>query len=291
MWIAGALLILLNISSWAQVPTYTCDLRNLTQVSCNVFEFDVFIRRTGSFVFKLAQFQIGIIMNSALVNGGTITITPVANSSTLTNLAQVPGPEKFSFDAAKSCIAVTPVAPPGAATASIISNTGFGTRYIRIRVMNSVPWPAQPPNLVWNFSLANGYWTKMFAYVGSINTDITVQASHTTNNMANNGTNFDPGIAPPVVQTVTGRTEVLIATSLELQGHLLVWLLHKTGSLTNCIKIQPLFPALSFMEELMELVVLVQIYPSATGRQVSTRLRLMFAVQDFSRHPLPFFHR
>ncbi|MBK7173709.1 MAG: T9SS type A sorting domain-containing protein [Bacteroidales bacterium] len=201
MFLVMGLLTLIGFRSVAQTPTYICSLRNDVQVSQTVYEFDVYIQRTGVNVFKLAQFQMGINVNPAIKNGGTITVEPVDGSSTLTNVAQVPGPEKFSFNDLKNCIIVTPVAPPGATTASIISNVAPGTKYIRIRVINSVPFATAQPNLTWSFSLTNGYQTKMFAYVGTINTDITVQASHTTTNLVN--PTLNPPL-PPTAYNVTG---------------------------------------------------------------------------------------
>ncbi|NVO18465.1 MAG: T9SS type A sorting domain-containing protein [Bacteroidetes bacterium] len=201
-WMITAFLMLSSsISSLAQNPTYICSLRNDVQVSQTEYQFDVYIQRTGPTVFKLAQFQMGINVNPAIKNGGTITVTSVIGTSTLTNTGQVPDDTKFSFNDTKNCIIVTPVSPPGAANASIISNVAPGTCFIRIRVSNSVPFGTAQPNLTWSFALANGYQTKMFAYVGSTNTDVTVQASHITSPLVNPILN--PPL-PPTAYAVTG---------------------------------------------------------------------------------------
>ncbi|MBK7173467.1 MAG: hypothetical protein IPH84_09575 [Bacteroidales bacterium] len=164
-------------------PTYTCKITNATQVSCNVYEFDVVLTRTATTVLRLAQFQLGILVNPAIIPaGGVINVSPVPGSSSTLNAAQRPGPDKFGYDATKNCIQVTPVAPPGWAGATVISNT-TGNRLARIRVACSLPFEVGTnPAHTWNFTLATGYPTKMFAYVGAspgVNTDITVQASHT----------------------------------------------------------------------------------------------------------------
>ncbi|MBK7028141.1 MAG: hypothetical protein IPH45_02580 [Bacteroidales bacterium] len=201
-WFLLLFLILLGFGIKAQSPTYNCRITNAAQVSCNVWEFDVVLQRTGTTVFKLAQFQMGINMNPAIIpSGGIINITPVPGSSQL-NASQQPGPEKFSYDAVKNCIIVTPVAPPGSAGASTISNLPAGTRLTRIRVGCNLAFnTALTPDPTWCWTLAQGYQTKMFAYVGVINTDITVQASHTY--VAPSNPTLTGGFPDPIAQTVT----------------------------------------------------------------------------------------
>ncbi|NVO20472.1 MAG: T9SS type A sorting domain-containing protein [Bacteroidetes bacterium] len=202
LWISSLLFMLISIGIKAQTPTYQCRITNAAQVSCNVYEFDVVMQRTGGTVLKLAQFQLGILLDPAIIpSGGIINVAPVPGSSELL-AAQQPGPEKFSFDATKNCIQVTPVAPPGAAGATIISNAAAGTRLTRIRVACTAAFnTGTNPNHTWNFVLSNGYQTKMFAYVGSTNTNITVNASHTLVAPANPV--FAGGFPDPIAQTVT----------------------------------------------------------------------------------------
>ena len=53
MFLVMGLLTLIGFRSVAQTPTYICSLRNDVQVSQTVYEFDVYIQRTGVNVFKL----------------------------------------------------------------------------------------------------------------------------------------------------------------------------------------------------------------------------------------------
>ncbi len=63
-WFTGLyLLLFVNVSGNAQ--TYSCRIKNSTQLSCNVFEFDVILQRTGSTALNLAIFQMGINVNPA----------------------------------------------------------------------------------------------------------------------------------------------------------------------------------------------------------------------------------
>ncbi len=189
----------------AQNPSYSCMLRNFTQPTCNVIEFDVYFRNTNASVeFRYAMCQLAITMNPALRNGGVISVTPISGTSELTNTTQIPQPPKFTYDTALNVILVTAVIPPGTYNnPSIISPSGLGTRYIRMRLMNSVPWVGQPHNLAWNFNMTIGLATKMFAYVNNLNTDITVQASHTMHSTVTSAT-INTSLPAPSMQTLTG---------------------------------------------------------------------------------------
>jgi hypothetical protein len=177
-WIAGALLMLLSISSWATNPTYSCKLTNAVQTSCNVWEFDVTIVRTGAAVFNLAQWQLGILMNPAIIPaGGVIDVAPVPGTSQINPLA-IPGTDQFGYDVTKNVILVTPT-PPSIAAQTVILNSP-AVRLYRIRVACSKAFvTGTSPNPTWNFLLPNGYQTKFFAFVAGTNVDITVPASHT----------------------------------------------------------------------------------------------------------------
>lgn len=207
--IATAFMLVMSISVWAQTPTYNCRIANAEQVSCNVYEFDVQMQRTGGTAFRMAMFQLGININPAIIPvGGIVNVTPIPGSSTISNPAQIPAADRFAFLPASNLIQVTPVSPPGYATASIIQfsiQPPNWTTLFRLRVACSLPWVGGlQTNPVWSFSLATGYQTKIFAYNLTYpydNTDITVQTSHTV------ATNGNPTLSnigvDPTAQTVT----------------------------------------------------------------------------------------
>ena len=197
------LLVLATTGLRAQNPTYLCELRNDIQVNANTYEFDLYLLRTGSTVFEYTSMQFGININSAVLNGGNLTVSLVGGTSEL-NSSQIPTAGKFSFNSLSNCIIMTGMAPPGAGSGTIISNSGIGTRVGRIRLTNSVNFASDTPNLTWSFSILNGYITKVNAYVGGIATDITVQASHTTSNLSN--ATLNPPPTPPSVGTITQPT-------------------------------------------------------------------------------------
>ena len=183
-----------GLRSQDQHPGYLCDLRNDIQVDIRTYEFDIYLLRTESTVFEYSSMQFGININSGARNGGTITVSLVSGSSEL-NVSQIPDPLKFSFDASKNSIIMTGTPGPGSGSGTIISNTGFGTRIGRIRLVNTANFGSVTPDLTWSFLLANGYATKVNAYIPS-SVDITVQASHTTSNLSNNILNAAPTVNP-----------------------------------------------------------------------------------------------
>ena len=217
LWILGLLLMLFtSISTNAANPTYACRITNEFQRSCNVIEFDVTLARTGSTVFQLAQFQLGILMNPAFIpSGGIVTVTPLAGSSQL-QANQIPGADKFNYVASTNCIIVTPVAPPGAGNGMLIPLTVTKLFTVRVScslpfVTGQTPFVASPATAPWNFSAATGYYaTKMFAYklTGSPatvqNVDITVVGSHSTTGVYN--TPIAGNFASPVAQHISTST-------------------------------------------------------------------------------------
>jgi hypothetical protein len=178
-WISGALLMLFSISSWATNPTYTMRITNAAQVSCNVWEFDVNMTR-GAVALNLAQWQLAIAMNPAIIpSGGVINVAPVPGSSSQLNVNAQPTPDLFSYIPTGNLIQVTPVSPTST-NYTTLPAAGTYIRLARIRVACSLPFvTGTTPNPAWNFSLPLGYATKIFALVSGTNVDITTPASHT----------------------------------------------------------------------------------------------------------------
>lgn len=201
----GLIVLLLqpSISVLAQNPGYQCKIANAVQVSCNVYEFDVTLNSTQpTNLMKLVNFQVGILVNPAIIPpGGEINIALVPGSSTIPNVNQRPGPEKFLYNSTTNCIQVAPVVPPGSANASTITMTGY--TLFRLRVACTLPFVAGTnPNHTWNFVFPPVYPTKVFAYIGTTNTDVTNPSSHILVAPANPV--FVGGFPDPIAQTVNG---------------------------------------------------------------------------------------
>src|SRR5205814_5369425 len=71
-------------------PYFTCYITNEVQVSPTVYQFDVYLLRTGSTPFQYAAGQWGITVNSAVVNGGSLTPSIVSGTTQLSNPSQAP---------------------------------------------------------------------------------------------------------------------------------------------------------------------------------------------------------
>lgn len=154
---------------WAQNPTYQLLLMNDTQVSSTVYEFNIYILRTGSTTFELASLQMIMKFNTG-ISSGTLTLTMNSGTSELNTLQQ-PTTMSVSGDELR----VNPRTPPGAGSGTVIPISP-GYRVGRFRVTSSVPFSAQSPNVDWK-NVENPY-TKVFAYVSSLNTEITDSTGH-----------------------------------------------------------------------------------------------------------------
>ena len=182
----GLILLLLQAEVFSQSPTYSCDIRNHSFVSGTVYEFDLFITRTGSTPLELANYQAGIQVNPALVNGGAITATIVDNTS---DLSAGQRPSSISFIPSSNCIRLAPMAAPRSiipgnqtsSTNGTLIPSGNGARICRIRLTNSLAFGNSPLSPVWSFTV-NPYNTVVSAFTGltdhKVNTVITNSADH-----------------------------------------------------------------------------------------------------------------
>ena len=202
----------------AQSPEYLCELRNDTRIDANTYEFDVYLLRTGTTAMEYAGMEFGINVNPVLRNGGLITVSYISGTSDLLS-AQIPADEDLSFNNAANCIEWSGTAHPGAGSGTIVSYVTPGTRIGRFRLSNSVPFASVTPDLSWNFLPETGRVTTVNAYVGALDSDITVQTSHTTLNLSNPCLNV-----PAQPEEITGPsmpcpgTEGLIYEVSEVQG-------------------------------------------------------------------------
>src|SRR5689334_9879253 len=108
-----------SLTSNAQAPTFDCYLTNDTFISPTIYQFDIYLLRTGTNVFEYGAGQWGINISSVCANGGSLTPSVVTGSSQLSNVSQVPSnvalPSTYCFNVAAK-------APPGSGHGSIISN-------------------------------------------------------------------------------------------------------------------------------------------------------------------------
>ncbi len=179
---------------------FNLTLANDVQTANNILEFDVYLLDTdGSNTFELAAVQAGIVVNSGIYNGGTITMSIVAGTSQLVAAQQ---PSSVVWSQAQNTIKLTPRTPPGAGSGSVLSSTAPGTRVCRLRITNTVAFTANSQaNLAFNFTISP-YPTKVFQYIGVTNTELTC----TTLNSFSNANNIvlNASATPPTAYAVTG---------------------------------------------------------------------------------------
>jgi len=180
------LMLVLSYKTLAQTPSgYVCSARNDSLLTSKVYEFDIYLQNTDPVnIFELATFQAGIIINSSIINGGTIIPSIVAGSSELVTVQQ---PTSISFSGSPSyCIRLAPKAGPGLGTGTIIPITSPGIRVVRIRLTNSKDFGQYSPNFVFNFT-PTPYNTIVSAYdqTTGLNVNITNQTFHTVSTMVN----------------------------------------------------------------------------------------------------------
>ncbi len=162
--------------------TYNFTIENDIQVTDRILEFDLYLLNTNPGTpFELSGVQAGITINPAIYNGGTISLSILAGTSEL-NTSQAP--TSVVWSQAENTIKLTPKAPPGAGSGTILGTTGQGTRVCRLRVTNTVPFATASPNLTFNFATIP-YPTKVAAYISGINTELTSDATNCFSNAIN----------------------------------------------------------------------------------------------------------
>jgi len=167
-----------SMNGFPQVPTYTLVVKDDSLKAPNVFEFDIDLMWTNSdsiSVFELAGTKHFFDVNPALgSNGGTVTMSN-AGSDLPTNMQPrnptvytVPNPWQLRW-------AVNTF--PGAGSGfHVQANTSV--RIVRVKLQTTAQsFPEIPLNLTWRNGLPNPF-TKLFAYVGTTNTDITTPSTH-----------------------------------------------------------------------------------------------------------------
>jgi len=184
----------------AQISAFDITIRNDVQISDKVMVFDVYLLDLdASQQFELASVQAGIVVNSGIYNGGTITVDVVAGYSDLSNSAQ--WPTSLIWSQAQNTIKLTPKSNPGAGNGSIISTSAPGNRICRIRITNSVSFtPNSHANLTFNFTTAP-YPTRISQYIGGSSTPVACNATNCFSNATN--ITLNP-VSPPIAYNVTG---------------------------------------------------------------------------------------
>src|SRR5438552_2139153 len=135
---AGKLTLLLLIAfakvSFSQAPNYNVYITNLSYPadSTGKFQFDIWLKRTGSGTLEIANLQFAIQINSSFRGTGTITPSYVVNSSMFTANEKPDQSNQIQYsvnggNSSTDLIEITARANPGCGTGTIIPNTDFSS--------------------------------------------------------------------------------------------------------------------------------------------------------------------
>jgi hypothetical protein len=189
------LLLIIGIfapASYSQLPTYKMTLTNDSLLAPNVYEFDIYLLRTGSNIFQLFGFQIGILYDSTILNGGTLKASwvPGSNDTLLIRTNQV----STSIKTGKlGLIRIDPKVAVPYEKGAIISNIAPGNRIGRVRLTADKPFDPQKANFTWSF--APPWRTAVFAY------DLTTHLNGNITDPENQIISFlNRGKSPPVLK-------------------------------------------------------------------------------------------
>ncbi|MEI8202575.1 MAG: hypothetical protein WCH34_06155, partial [Bacteroidota bacterium] len=197
-------------------PYFNLELRNDAQVSPTEYQFDIYVVHTGNYAnppnFELSLAQIGIFVNDSIRNGGTLVDSLIMGSTSEINLnqRQTQANMFMTNSTPNKCIKITGTSV-SAGLGTIISKTS-GTKLMRVRLINSVPFAMAQPNLSIVPTNATGlnYPTKVYSFIGTSSTNISANGTFITSTLNNptlnlptvtGGGNYCTSGAPAVVGT------------------------------------------------------------------------------------------
>jgi hypothetical protein len=204
------------VSGFAQNPTYTLVANNATPLASitNAIEFDITMTWTGTSAnYEYAGGQYFFNLNTtAIANGGTLSYgySPT-DSSDLPGNMRPRNPQIFSNGDGTSQMRLAVNTFPGAGSGYAMP-LSVPVQIARMRVATTAPLFATVPFvLTWRNGPTNPF-TKVFAYVGTTNTDISTPQTHSID--------IDGGLLPVELASftaVTNRNNVTLnwATSKE----------------------------------------------------------------------------
>jgi hypothetical protein len=163
-------------------PTYSLVARNfqLNSPADNRLEFDIYIQHTNPpVVFEFSAIQMILNFNPNIANGGVLTYSLV--SSDLPPSLQPRSPSVQIISTPPETVMVTAVNPfPSPGNGFIMTDNGYpGTKIARMRLETSAPsFTADTANIRWRNFPNPSFVTRVYAFVGTVNTDITTPATH-----------------------------------------------------------------------------------------------------------------
>jgi hypothetical protein len=187
------LALLVNVSN-GQNPTYNLTAKNCALITVNqpddALEFDCYLEVTGNGPMEYAGGQYFFSFNNAVLGGNNANGAYTIVGSDLTATMQPRNPSIGTATSPTANVLRLAVNTfPGAGNGTIM-NVGFpGTKIVRMRLRNTTgTFPIADLQLAWRNPPVVAFSTKIFAYIGTTNTDITTPQTHTVETGFCNGT-------------------------------------------------------------------------------------------------------
>lgn len=162
--------------SYSQNPEYTLTAKNFNRQAADSLTFEVYIHRTNSGSvnqFQYASGQYFFLFNPAIANGGTLTYKIIGSG-----LPQNQQPRNPTVSNNELRLAGN--ATVGQGNGFILSSAAPGTLVVKMSLKTSASSfaPSENLDLQWKNAPGPGFFTRIFAYVNMLNTEVTVPANH-----------------------------------------------------------------------------------------------------------------
>ncbi|MFZ1322758.1 MAG: hypothetical protein WAT71_14470 [Ignavibacteria bacterium] len=168
--------IILSLPSiiFAQTPTYNLTAKNFSHPAPNVLQFEIYMQHTNSpTTFEYSGGQYFLNFNTDIANGGTLSYTFAGDTSDLPIYLRPRNPQISGNQ-----LRLAANTFPGAGNGFIMTNNGSpGTRIATMKLTTTAAVLKNDPlKFEWRNSVPDPF-TKIYAYVGSVNTNITNPAN------------------------------------------------------------------------------------------------------------------
>jgi len=160
---------------FSQTPTFNLKSLNFVFTSPNVLEFEIRLEHTNSpTVFEYSGGQYFFNVNTDIANGGTLSYTYSSDSSDLLVNMRPRNPQVSG-----SQLRLAANIFPSAGNGFIMTNNGSpGTKIAKMKIQTTAGSFANVPlNFAWRTQSPDPF-TKIYAYVGTVNTNVTSGASY-----------------------------------------------------------------------------------------------------------------
>lgn len=171
-------------NSLAQNPTYSLFANNFTLISSteinDVLEFDIYILHNNPpTFFEYAGGQFFIKINPLVSNGGTMTYSIIGSDLPTPMQPRSPSIGTVLNPPATVLRLATNVFPGAGHGINLTGNTLPGTKIVRMRLANTASFnKVECFQLEWRNPPIVAFATKIFAYIGLVNTEITTPEFH-----------------------------------------------------------------------------------------------------------------